>query len=374
MSNYGKDKCDILIVLNSLVAEGCPQLSLNLASYWKSKGKKIQLICFDKYPNDLLDEFSSIDINVNFYNPLKKGLIRYFNLVYFTFKICNKLKPKAVLCFPFGWHLFVSIGAKLAMVKNICTHIGNYPPINENSMLKFKILVQLGRVFTRKCICCSDYILEASRKYFLLPRRSLCRVYNCCDIVKFSNYKNERNFLTNKVLRLGMVARLEKHKDQSTLIKSIPEILKYNIKIKVSIIGDGSRRELLEKLAKSLGVESMVEFLGCRRDIPELLSKLDIFVFSAKVDEGFGIALAEAMVSGVPILASNVGACKEILGKGQYGFFFEKSNPKDLAHKIFYMTKNYNEIQSKAKKAKLYAKEKFSIEKMSNEYLKYLLK
>ena len=34
--------CDILIVLNSLVAEGCPQLALNLAEYWSSKGKKLK--------------------------------------------------------------------------------------------------------------------------------------------------------------------------------------------------------------------------------------------------------------------------------------------------------------------------------------------
>ena len=47
-----------------------------------------------------------------------------------------------------------------------------------------------------------------------------------------------------------MVARLEKHKDQSTLIKAIPEILKYDLKVRVSIIGDGSRRELLEKKKK----------------------------------------------------------------------------------------------------------------------------
>ena len=39
----------------------------------------------------------------------------------------------------------------------------------------------------------------------------------------------------------------------------------------------------------------MINFLGSRRDIPEIISKLDIFVFSAKGDEGFGIALAEAM-------------------------------------------------------------------------------
>tara|TARA_Y100000589_G_scaffold71273_1_gene63711 strand:+ start:12899 stop:14023 length:1125 start_codon:yes stop_codon:yes gene_type:complete len=373
MSEISLYKCDILIVLNSLVAEGCPQLSLNLACYWKSKGLNVELICIDKFPNDLLKEFNQNNIKINFYNPLSRGLIRYFNLVFFTFKVCKKLKPKAILCFPFGWHFFVSLGAKLANVKNICTHIGNYPPLNDGSMFKFKLLVQLGRLFTRKCICCSDYIMEASIKYFLLPRKSLCRVYNCCDIEKFDKFINKKYFSNDKNLHLGMVARLEKHKDQSTLIKAIPEILKYDLKVRVSIIGDGSRRQFLEKLVKNLGVESMVNFLGSRRDIPELLSELDVFVFSAKVDEGFGIALAEAMVSGVPILASNVGACTEILCNGKYGYLFEESNPKDLARKIIFMNKYSKDVNRKVEGAKKYSRENFSIEKMANSYLKYLI-
>ena len=40
--------------------------------------------------------------------------------------------------------------------------------------------------------------------------------------------------------------------------------------------------------------------------------------------------MAEAMIAGIPILASDVGACLEILGNGEYGYFFEKRNPKDL--------------------------------------------
>jgi len=58
MSQISIYKCDILIVLNSLVAEGCPQLSLNLACYWKSRGLNVELICIDKFPNDLLKEFT----------------------------------------------------------------------------------------------------------------------------------------------------------------------------------------------------------------------------------------------------------------------------------------------------------------------------
>ena len=56
--------CDILIVLNSLVAEGCPQLALTYRD-WSSR-KKIEIVCFDKYPLEILQEFEEINIQVHF--------------------------------------------------------------------------------------------------------------------------------------------------------------------------------------------------------------------------------------------------------------------------------------------------------------------
>tara|TARA_S200000501_G_scaffold314661_1_gene306686 strand:- start:189 stop:839 length:651 start_codon:yes stop_codon:yes gene_type:complete len=215
--------------------------------------------------------------------------------------------------------------------------------------------------------------MQASKNYFYLPDKVLCRVYNCCDLNKFNNEKNQIVVKSYKTIKLGMVARLEKHKDHVTLIKSIAEMKKNGLKIILSIIGDGSKRKELEKLSKDLGVELMIKFLGARRDIPELISQLDIFVFSAKEDEGFGIALAEAMVAGIPILASNVGSCLEILGNGKYGNFFKKGDPKDLALKVLKMTNNPKSIYVKSLKARKYAIENFSVEKMADAYFDYLM-
>ena len=215
--------------------------------------------------------------------------------------------------------------------------------------------------------------MQASKKYFYLPRKTLCRVYNCCDLNRFNNSNNKIEIKIDKTIRLGMVARLEQHKDHETLIKSIAEMNKIGLKVTLSIIGDGSKRKELEKLAKDLGLGLMVNFLGARRDIPEILSKLDIFVFSAKEDEGFGIALAEAMVAGIPILASNVGSCLEILGNGKYGNFFKKGDPKDLALKVLKMTTNTKSIYEKSLKAKKYAIDNFSIENMADTYFDYLM-
>ena len=144
------------------------------------------------------------------------------------------------------------------------------------------------------------------------------------------------------------------------------------LKVNLTLIGDGSKRKDLERLSKSIGVNKSVNFMGSRRDIPKILSELDIFVFSVREDEGFGIAMAEAMISGIPILASKVGSCLEILGNGEYGYFFEQGSHKDLAIKIFEMTKSLNDVNEKVIKAKKYAENTFSIESMADSYLDLL--
>ena len=90
------------------------------------------------------------------------------------------------------------------------------------------------------------------------------------------------------------------------------------------MIGDGNQRKELERLTKHLNLSNQVYFLGPITNVSKKLDDIDIFVFSTTKDEGFGIALAEAMVAGIPILASDVGSCFEILGNGRYGNFFKK--------------------------------------------------
>ena len=102
--------------------------------------------------------------------------------------------------------------------------------------------------------------MQASKNYFYLPNKDLCRVYNCCDLNRFNNSKNKIEIKHEETINLGMVARLEKHKDHITLIKSINEMNKNGLKVILSIIGDGSKRKELEKLTKELGLESMINF------------------------------------------------------------------------------------------------------------------
>jgi len=366
----GQCRCDLVIVLTSLVAEGCPQLALQLAQFWKSEGLSVELLCLTPEPNDLRPEFEALGLPIHCF-ALGSGLARYPRLAWLSYQLCRRIRPQALLSFPLGWHAFLAIGAQAAGVKRVCAHVGNLPPVwTGRAFSKFKALVQLGRPFTKRLLCCSDYIREATIRDFGLNRRETATVYNACDIERFNGQLRVRSpeGPTHIGPLIGMVARLERHKDQATLIRAVSLVRDQGVATHLWLIGEGSQRLQLEALIQSLQLDEQVQLLGSRRDIPELLAQLDLFVFAAKPDEGFGIALAEAMAAGIPIVATDVGACHEVLDGGRCGLLVEPVNPEALAEGIRRVLGDPQGAQQRAKAARQRALQAFSVPGMAQAY------
>ena len=358
----------VLIVLFSLVAEGCPQLALQLARYWNQEGIGVELLCLSTAPNDLRPEFEALGIPIHSF-CLGSGFIRYPRMLWMSYQFCRLRKPTALLSFPLGFHSFLAIGAQLAGVRNVCAHVGNLPPVWTGlAFAKFKTMVQLGRPFTHRLLCCSDYIRSATVKDFSLAKRETRAIFNACDLSRFTPPRRRVIAHLNDPPRLGMVARLEPHKDHPTLIRAFALLLEDGVMSDLWLIGEGSERINLELMITQLNLSSRVRLLGSRRDIPELLSQLDIFVFSARPDEGFGIAIAEAMASGVPIVASDVGACREVLEDGRCGLLVQPANPAALAAGIRDVLSDPEGARQRAESARRRAHAHFSVAKMASAY------
>ena len=114
-----------------------------------------------------------------------------------------------------------------------------------------------------------------------------------------------------------MVARLDQIKDQASLIQAFARC--QSTVWDLVLVGDGPCRGALEELSRSCGLDPSKIFLGKRLDIPEILGSFDLFAFSTTDAEGFGIVLIEAMAAGLPVIASDVPACREVLADGAAG-------------------------------------------------------
>ena len=153
-------------------------------------------------------------------------------------------------------------------------------------------------------------------------------------------YVSKVDSLTNEILFQGgikiiYVGRLEKVKGVQNILHSLAEIV--DIPYKFRIVGDGNYRNDLERMTIDLGLENNVEFLGSRRDIPDLLWDSDIFVHLPDWQEGFGITVVEAMAAGKICIVNNHGALPEIVTDGVDGYVISngKRNFKETINEIY---------------------------------------
>jgi glycosyltransferase involved in cell wall biosynthesis len=121
-------------------------------------------------------------------------------------------------------------------------------------------------------------------------------------------------FSPNDVV-IGCVAVLSEQKGITYLLRAIPELLRGRPNLKVLIVGGGPLEASLRAEAAALELGSVVTFTGWRRDIPEILSALDVFVMPS-LWEAMPLALLEAMAARRPIVVTDVGDNAAIVGNG----------------------------------------------------------
>ena len=129
---------------------------------------------------------------------------------------------------------------------------------------------------------------------------------------------------------IGQIARLEEEKDQATLLRAFASVRARHADTRLVLVGDGSLRASLEELARSLGVEAAVSFLGARSDVADLLPELDVFVLSS-IREGLPLALLEAMACGVPVVATAIGNVPRVVRDGVNGDLVPPADERALA-------------------------------------------
>ncbi len=169
-------------------------------------------------------------------------------------------------------------------------------------------------------------------------------------------------------LRIVQVSRLEHDKKgQDLLIQAAAQL---QGKIHVDFIGVGSSQEYLMQLVKGLKAEQWVTFLGKQTQayIADHLKDYDLFVQPSRW-EGFGLTVAEAMASGVPVIVSAGQGPAEVTCNNTYGWTFENGNADDLAAVIEYIHTHYNEALKKAAAARRHVVDNYDIKVTAEKYL-----
>lgn len=196
-------------------------------------------------------------------------------------------------------------------------------------------------------------------------------IYNCADAARLApqgnSIKKEIGAEHNDFL-LGMVANFhhDGRKDQLTVCRSLPTVFREFTNAHFVFAGKtapGGEAILNEckRICETNGIGDRVHFLGGRSDVPDILSELDVFVFSS-LYEGSPIAVAEAMLAGVPVIVSDIEPLLEASDSGKCAEVFPARNAEILSAKIIKLLKD-NELRRKLAKLALdFARENFTID------------
>ena len=148
---------------------------------------------------------------------------------------------------------------------------------------------------------------------------------------------SERFHPTNTQARQGnrllYVGPHEPRKGLPTLLEALAQLREEGLEVHLTTVGGGRQIDDLRRLAERLGVSECVQFLGHLPDpedtqLPRIYSEADIFVFPS-IMEGFGLALLEAMASGLPVVATRASAIPEVVGDA--GLLVRPGSPQELA-------------------------------------------
>lgn len=368
----GKMGICVLHVVGQLTFGGMEQLCLEVVRHRPPNVKAI-VLCLNSAEAEMEHLFRGIEgVEIRFGQT--EGRIRS---ILGIARVLREVKADGVIVYAFNvQHLLVRLAALLCGREPVMCSAGNPPPTRRNRW-KWRVVVLGSRLLRTPIQAQSETIMRGLRGLGMgLPTRSGV-IADGCDVAGISARAHAAALKRPRdgTVVVGMVARFNAIKDQETLVKAFAELLvRADMpRVVLWLVGDGDTRKRVGCLVDRLGCADHVVFWGARADVPELLGQMDIYAFSTTRDEGFGIAVIEAMAAGLPVMASDVSACREVLGRGSAGQLVEPRAVGKWADVLEQWIRHPNERKVWADRGKKRVEETYDIRVCAGEWYRRVL-
>ncbi len=163
--------------------------------------------------------------------------------------------------------------------------------------------------------------------------------------------------------------RLHEQKNYQMLLQAFKSVRSEINNTFLIIAGDGKLKNQLKELSIQLGIQQNILFLGLRSDIPALINMCNCFVLSSKY-EGFGLVIGEAMAMKKPVIATDCGGVKEVMGG--YGVLVKVDDAKSLAKAMADVYK-LPPAPNQLNKARKFIEENYTVKTVLDQWMKLYL-
>lgn len=351
----------VLHVVATLDAGGTEMWALRLLEHWQGHVEQ-EVVVLDRAAGILEPQFAALA-------PLRILSDARGSTIFRAVRSgAQRFGADAVLIHNFGTpHLAAALAARSLGIRSVAASAGNPPPGDRLGRMKWAAVLAGSRALGCPVAGCSNAVDAQLRALGVgMPAGSRAIPYG----IATDGASPPRP--TRPITQLGMVARLDEIKDHATLLRAFAEVIRIAPATRLTLIGDGALRGELERLAERLGLGDAVRFLGRRVDVAALLEQLDVFVFSTTRAEGFGIVLIEAMAKGLPIVASDVPACREVLDGGAAGRLASAGDATALAAAILDLIDDPAAAAELARRGRARVDTEYSVETCAGRWLDIL--
>ena len=325
----------ILQVITSLQTGGAEKLIVDIVPRLRQKGLEVDVCLFNGKDTPFKQQLWACGCKIydlsydeRYYSPIKIfklwRIMLYYDIVH-----THNTAPQ----------LFAAIANMICKKKLVSTEHSTNTRRRDYPILRYGDKWMYGRYDS--VICISEIAEKVLKEYLEIGPHTpcnICTINNGIDVARFYHAQPlDRKSVGGDEGRfvIVMVAGFRDAKDHETVIRAIARL--HDSQYELWLVGDGERRNSVEKCIKDEHVEGQVKLLGVRMDVPSILKAADVVVMSSHW-EGLSLSNIEGMAVGKPFLASDVNGLREVT-KG-YGILFPHGDDEALADEIKHLAED----------------------------------
>ncbi len=297
----------VLQEVATMDAGGVERLLYDYYTHLNNKEIVFDFVIFDREKEGIFEKpLTEMGCRIHCVPPLKGMGIDYIKALWKIYKDGNY---QVVHAHRGSRSFFVLLlaWAKRVPVRIAHSHLAFEPDASIIKHIKTVVFKRLCRLFATDLFACGDD--AAKFMWGSCDPQKVNKMANAIDTKRFRKALSKRDEMrrslgiTDKFV-LGTVARIDKQKNPMYYLKVVQALKNSDKKYVLLIAGAGPMEKEVKQRAIDLGIEDMVHFLGVRKDIPELLAAMDIFLLPS-LFEGLPVTLIETQASGLPALVSD---------------------------------------------------------------------
>jgi len=314
---------------------GAQQVCYDIVTSLKDSKLTVEVACAPG--GELVDRLRDQGIHVHTINRLRRDVspLNDLRALFALYRIMGEGRYDLIHCHSTKAGILGRLGAMLTSDSIIMFTAHGWVFTEDQAYWKRWFLAQLERLLAKvatKIICVSAYDRDLALHFKVSCPAKLIVICNGIDPYPFSQAQGSelrQQWATGRAPVLAFVGRLAPQKDPLTLLEATRQLSE----VKLLLVGDGPLRAEVERFIRENGLVNRVLLTGVRADIPDILAASDVFVSPSRW-EGLPLAVIEAMMAGLPVVATRVGGVPELVEDGVTGFLVSPRDPEALTAAI----------------------------------------